>query len=176
MNITREKLNSFYDMVRDFVNRHDLVMSMETTGLATGKDPVSNLTISNEIKDRRYIVYWSEVKSLTEAATPIFADVLVYFGIQKSDTDTTSIFDISNVIFNGPATIVLWKDGTKTVVKCQDGDCYSEETGLALCFMKKALGNKPNFNDVFRKWIPDQDYSRSLEDIFKALFTGSNLK
>lgn len=26
---------------------------------------------------------------------------------------------IKNVIFNDPATIVFWKDGTKTVVKCQ---------------------------------------------------------
>lgn len=63
---------------------------------------------------------------------------------------------IKNVIFNDPATIVLWKDGTKTVVKCQEGDTYSKELGLAMCISKKYLGNKGNFNEVFKKWIPDE--------------------
>lgn len=62
-------------------------------------------------------------------------------------------FGIEKVIFNDPATIVLWKDGTKTVVKCQEGDEYSKETGLALCIAKKALGNKSNFNNEFKRWI-----------------------
>lgn len=62
---------------------------------------------------------------------------------------------IERVIFNPPATIVLWEDGTKTVVKCNECDEYSPEHGLALCIAKRAFGNKGNYNDVFRKWIPD---------------------
>lgn len=65
--------------------------------------------------------------------------------------------EISKVIFNDPATIVIWADGTKTVVKCQEGDVYSKETGLALCIAKKALGNQGNFNDIFHKWIPEEE-------------------
>lgn len=42
------------------------------------------------------------------------------------------------VIFNPPATIVIWEDGTKTIVKCMEGDGYDAEKGLALCYMKKA--------------------------------------
>lgn len=68
---------------------------------------------------------------------------------------TTDPFEIKDVIFNDPATIVLWADGTKTVVKCQEDDIYDEEVGLALCFAKKALGNKSNFNNVFKKWVPE---------------------
>lgn len=63
------------------------------------------------------------------------------------------LFEIKQVIFNNPATIVFWMDGTKTVVKCQDGDEFSPETGIAMCFMKKALGNKSNFNNTFKKHI-----------------------
>lgn len=59
------------------------------------------------------------------------------------------------VIFNDPATIVFWSDGTKTVVKCQPGDTYDPEKGLAMCFAKKALSNKSNFNNVFKKWLPE---------------------
>ena len=45
------------------------------------------------------------------------------------------------VVFNPPATVVLWEDGTKTVVKCDERDGYDAMTGVALCYMKKALGN-----------------------------------
>ena len=65
-------------------------------------------------------------------------------------------FRIKKVIFNNPATIVYWGDGTKTVVKCGKDDTYSEETGLALCFMKKALGNKGNYNNTFKKYIKEK--------------------
>ena len=65
--------------------------------------------------------------------------------------------DIEKVIFNDPATIVYWKDGTKTVVKCQDGDVYDKEKGLAMCVTKKFFGNKGNFNKVFNKFI-GEDY------------------
>lgn len=61
---------------------------------------------------------------------------------------------IEKVIFNNPYTIVLWGDKTKTIVKCQEGDVYSPETGLFTCIAKKALGNKGNFNEVFKKHIP----------------------
>ena len=61
---------------------------------------------------------------------------------------------IKKVIFNNPATIVICNDGTKTTVKCSERDEYSEEVGLAMCISKKALGNKGNFNEVFKKHIP----------------------
>lgn len=63
------------------------------------------------------------------------------------------ILEIEDVIFNEPATIVFWADGTKTVVKCQDGDTYDAEKGLAMAIAKKALGNKGNYCNVFHKWM-----------------------
>lgn len=60
---------------------------------------------------------------------------------------------IKKVIFNEPATIVLWTDGTKTVVNCQDGDTYDKEKGIALCFMKKIMNNKGNYNNIIKEWI-----------------------
>lgn len=70
-----------------------------------------------------------------------------------SEKEFGYIPEIKNAYFNDPVTIVMWSDGTKTMVKCQDGDTYSKEVGLALCISKKALGNKPNFNNVFKKFI-----------------------
>ena len=63
--------------------------------------------------------------------------------------------EIKDVIFNDPATIVFWSDGTKTIVKCQKdtGDVYSKETGLAMAIAKKAYGNRSNFNDILNRWL-----------------------
>lgn len=61
---------------------------------------------------------------------------------------------IKNVIFNDPATIVFWADGTKTVVKCQDDDIFDPEKGLAMAISKKALGNKGNYCNELKKWLP----------------------
>lgn len=65
---------------------------------------------------------------------------------------------IENVVFNNPATIVFWSDGSKTIVKCQakNGDTYSKETGLAMAIAKKAYGNKGNFNDIFKTWVDNK--------------------
>lgn len=59
--------------------------------------------------------------------------------------------DIQKAIFNDPATIVYWSDGTKTVVKCQEGDAYDERTGLLLCCAKRLMGNTGRYNDVLSK-------------------------
>lgn len=95
-----------------------------------------------------------------------YRDILDAFGL-KTNTEkekenkgmTTNrnkayVPSIKKVIFNNPATIVIWNDGTKTTVKCSERDEYSEEVGLAMCISKKALGNKGNFNEVFKKHIP----------------------
>ena len=42
--------------------------------------------------------------------------------------------EIKKVIFNGPCTIVLWSDGDKTIVRCDNED-FDKEKGLALCYM-----------------------------------------
>lgn len=64
--------------------------------------------------------------------------------------------EIKNVIFNDPATIVFWEDGTKTVVKCQDGDEFDPEKGLAMAIAKKAYGNKGSYCNKIKKWLPKE--------------------
>ena len=62
---------------------------------------------------------------------------------------------IKKVIFNDPATIILWEDGTKTVVKAQDKDQFDKEKGLAMAIVKKALGNEGRYYEIFKKWLKE---------------------
>lgn len=59
---------------------------------------------------------------------------------------------IEKVIFNNPATIIIWDDKTKTVVKCQD-EPFDAERGMAMAIAKKYFGNKGNYNNEFKKWV-----------------------
>lgn len=58
---------------------------------------------------------------------------------EKNDTVRFGMCNVSirKVIFNDPATIVLWSDGSKTVVKCGPEDTYDMEKGLAMAIVKR---------------------------------------
>lgn len=81
----------------------------------------------------------------------------------------TPLPNIKDVIHNDPATIVFWTDGTKTVVKCQPGDKYDPEKGLAMAISKKALGNQGNYYNVFEKWLPELDRTDDLLELTDSL-------
>ena len=65
--------------------------------------------------------------------------------------DVVSPFEIQSVLSNRKknAFTAIWADGTHTIVHCQPGDEWDDEKALAMCFTKKALGNKNSFNDKF---------------------------
>lgn len=73
----------------------------------------------------------------------------MYFGVR-------GVPEIEDVKFNGPATIVFWDDGTKTVVKCQEGDTFDPEKGLTMAICKKLYGNKGNYCNKLKKWLPEE--------------------
>lgn len=59
--------------------------------------------------------------------------------------------NIKNVVFNNPATIIFWEDGTKTIVKAMETDVYDPEFGFAMCICKKALGEQ--YKKTFKKYV-----------------------
>lgn len=66
----------------------------------------------------------------------------------------TSTPKIERVIFHDPATIVYWKDGTKTVVKAQN-EKFDKEKGLLAAIAKKVYGNKGSFNNVIKHYVEE---------------------
>ena len=84
----------------------------------------------------------------------------------KSYLESAHIPQIKKVIYNDPATIIFWADGTKTVVQCQPEDEYDSEKGLALAIAKKALGNTSRqLNDELHKWeMKDERAGRECKD------------
>ena len=66
---------------------------------------------------------------------------------------------IERVIFNGPATIVYWKDGCKTIVKCQEGAVNDPEKGFAMAVARHyfcdILGMS-RYDGIFKKYLPKE--------------------
>lgn len=82
---------------------------------------------------------------------------------------------VKNVIFNDPATIIFWTDGTKTVVKCQEGDTYNRETGFVMAYLKKVLGNDNTFNKEIERWVPEESISEVYAKIGESISEGLKL-
>lgn len=78
------------------------------------------------------------------------------YGACSMNTYNEGGLSIENVIFNDPATIVFWSDGTKTVVKAQTGDTFDPEKGLAMAISKRVYGNSGNYYNALKKWLPDE--------------------
>lgn len=65
-------------------------------------------------------------------------------------TDPRELVD--KIISNPPATIVFWKNGDKTVVRCSKDDAYDVEKGVAVAFLKYMFGNTGRFNEMFHEF------------------------
>ena len=59
-------------------------------------------------------------------------------------------------IFINPAkatTTIKWTDDTTTTVRCTEEDKFDLEKAIAICFMKRALGNKSFYNSHMIPYI-----------------------
>lgn len=92
--------------------------------------------------------FYSKDKLMTETNS-------IFGAASMSMNNSMSVF-LKKVIYNDPATIAFWSDGTKTIVKAQPGDIFDPEKGLAMVIAKKACGNTGNYYNGFKKWLPKE--------------------
>ena len=109
------------------------------------------------------------VESRNDFMDMVHEDVIHHYSGADSKINTLEVFkemsmfesdkrvripEIKEVIFNKPATVVYWKDGTKTTVKCgNDEASFDREKAVAMCFLKKMF--KPSLNSHWLDVIND---------------------
>lgn len=121
---------------------------------------------------KEYVIHGDGCNPNVEIAN-LTRDLTKFFKLD-SPTSYSYLPSIKNVIFNDPATIVFWVDGTKTVVKAQD-EAYDPEKGMAMAIAKKALGNQGNYCNVFKKWLPEKEEIEVKESTFIGTVTEHNI-
>ena len=85
---------------------------------------------------RRYIV--NDEKAVKAAINSVWG--------YRTDTNP------KKVIFNGPATIVIWQDGTKTIVKRREGEEDDREKAIMYAILKKLCGNKAGMDRYLKQF------------------------
>lgn len=133
------------DGVRDMVCRVTSAVMRQTTGCV----PELDLTVRPDtVSEAHSVPPWER----TLTVEPFVPKVVMQPPEFNFAFRYGTRYKAKQVIFNPPATVVLWSDGTKTVVKCDPEDTFDETTGVALCYMKKALGNTSReLNKALRK-------------------------
>ena len=71
--------------------------------------------------------------------------------------------DIEQIIFNDPATIVTFKDGTKVCVKACKTDKFSKETGLIYALVKRLYANDTDENGYLKSRGLGEKISKLVE-------------
>ena len=81
----------------------------------------------------------------------------------------------TKVIFNGPATIVFWSDGTKTVAKCGEDDTFDPLFGIMACVIRKLGRNRVKVNswgwviEFLADNMMDPDECRFVSDVLQVV-------
>lgn len=79
-----------------------------------------------------------------------------YSTLQEKSVDFP---EVDRVIFHDPATIVYWKDGTKTVVKrCSTEFMFDAEKGVMAAILKRVFGNDCSFHKVIKSCFENSDW------------------
>jgi len=131
--------------------------------------------IFKDSTDKRYSMYTKkeEPMKLIETSESTIAIKLMK-DMRVDEKRMIFDFDITNsidrVIFNNPATIVIWNDGTKTVVKAYNEE-FDKEKGLAMAIIKFLSANKGNFNNVFKKFIPELTAEEGVSELKEVELT-----
>ena len=179
MKMNDEKFNAFSEMMAKELDKLgcSICYKTDTDVNMTGIDIYHSM-----LGPKHYLVEWDKARSLTEAAVPILSDVKMQIEVKKyCDEDieqTKNLYyglslTIKDVIFNPPATIVFWMDGTKTVVKDQGEVFYDPEKGMAMAVAKKAFGNQGNYYNQFAKYL--DIYEKKQENEFAKSYVNTVL-
>ncbi len=72
-----------------------------------------------------------------------------------SDSGVLADDAIHQIIFSGPKTIVMWKDGTKTIVSCGEGDQYDRYIGFCAAVTKKMFGSTAKIRKAINQYTKE---------------------
>ena len=103
----------------------------------------NNITISKIAKPFHSLLHTDPDKLLNM----LFKNQITMGG-NKMIPDVSKALTPKKIIHNGPATIVFWKDGTKTIVRINDYDNDNPYYALVSALAKKVFGNNSKVNKI----------------------------
>lgn len=68
----------------------------------------------------------------------------------KKNSINKTINSIKKIRFDKGWTVIFWENGEVTKVKCQDGESFDPEKGVAMALLKYYSGNISYYNEIFK--------------------------
>jgi len=152
---TKDKTQRRIFMFTDFIDK----ASGTTMVKIASNDTSCGTAVSAMMEERTYEPHYfrKDMNQLNPFIGMDFAPTYSHrsmLSIPESTPATCKLPMPINIIFNNPATIVYWEDGTKTIVKIMDGDVYDEIIGVSMAYTKKMFGTNTNFKNMVKSFYP----------------------
>ena len=75
--------------------------------------------------------------------------------------------NVTRIVFQEPATVVFWSDGTKTVVKCAEGQQFDRYAGFCAAVCKKLFGTTAIAKEIMETF-DTENWKRYAEEAKNA--------
>lgn len=86
-------------------------------------------------------------------------------------TDEMKNVDVKKIIFSGPKTIVLWTDGTKTIVSMSKDELrFDPEAAFCAAYTKKMFGTNSKIKRVIAEMSNFEEYTKAAIENAKTEF------
>lgn len=83
-------------------------------------------------------------------------------------TDEMKKLDVKKIIFSGPKTIVLWDDGTKTIVSMSKNETkFDPEAAFCAAYTKKMFGSNSKIKRIIKEKSNIEQHQRIVEEKLK---------
>ena len=114
-------------------------------------------------KERRFIAFVVREHGVTAGIRAAFMGGKNFQKVHNME-DTKKFFtDFTypkRIIVNGRATIVIWEDGTKTVVKCMEGTTPDVYSGFTAALAKRVYGSNTQIKKFLKEKVEIQEKGR----------------
>lgn len=133
-------------------NHFDLFMTKERNN---NMPPFSNLTVNPytftiSSSDLRNINFSGSLEKETTKESEKKSEA-------KAPHYVPYAYKVKRIIYNDPATIVFWNDGTKTVVKRGENEKFNKYTAFCAALAKKMYGNNSQVNKIVNSGLDETE-------------------
>lgn len=164
-----ERLETYNSILDSSHHKEPLGVYLDTDGVKRLYDRIyrwgndmrkRNIPISSEMKKilnsiygrnddmRKGYIYKSPNEKYSKCMVDEFED---RYPLGSSGNRSVRLMYPDRIVFNPPATIVFWKDGAKTVVKCAKGEKFDPYTGFCYAFTEHFLGSISHIKKLCQK-------------------------
>ena len=131
------------------------LQSMACLGPLVIEGPEEEGRYEAAVKETHTFVNFMRDKDLSDEQ--ILAIVKLVIGQSSSPYSGRWLAQPERVLFSGDKTIVFWKDGSKTMVSCSEGQPFDEYTGFVAALAKKVYGSTSRVKRILKKIGKDQN-------------------